>query len=74
MMTGLDDIDSINRGYKVGATDFITKPINWTILRHRLRYMWRASLVGDDLRKSEAKNRALINALPDLLLHITREG
>ncbi|MFZ2446009.1 MAG: EAL domain-containing protein [Syntrophobacteraceae bacterium] len=74
MMTGLDDIDSINRGYKAGATDFITKPINWTILRHRLRYMWRASLVGDDLRKSEAKNRALINALPDLLLHITRDG
>jgi len=74
MMTGLDDIDSINRGYKVGATDFITKPINWTILRHRLRYMWRASLVGDDLRKSEAKNRALITALPDLLLHITRDG
>ena len=27
MMTGLDDSDSINRAYQVGATDFITKPI-----------------------------------------------
>jgi diguanylate cyclase (GGDEF)-like protein len=74
MMTGLDDIESINRGYQAGATDFITKPINWAILRHRLRYMWRANLVGNDLRKSEMKNRALINALPDLLLQVARDG
>ena len=74
MMTGLDDIESINRGYQAGATDFITKPINWAILRHRLRYMWRANLIGNDLRKSEMKNRALINALPDLLLQVASDG
>ncbi len=74
MMTGLDDIDSINRAYDAGATDFITKPINWTIFHHRLRYIWRSTLVSDDLRKSEMKNRALIDALPDLLLRITRDG
>ncbi|MCE5333620.1 MAG: EAL domain-containing protein, partial [Desulfobacteraceae bacterium] len=74
MMTGLDDIESINRGYGAGATDFITKPINWAILRYRLRYIWRASRISDDLRRSELKNRALINALPDLLLRIDKEG
>jgi diguanylate cyclase (GGDEF)-like protein len=74
MMTGLDDIDSINRAYEAGATDFIPKPINWAILQHRLRYMWRASQVSNNLRKSERKNRALINALPDLLLRIGRDG
>src|SRR5689334_17485118 len=42
MMTGLDDSDSINRAYEVGATDFITKPIAWPLLRHRVRYMLRA--------------------------------
>ncbi|MFZ0945516.1 MAG: EAL domain-containing protein [Syntrophobacteraceae bacterium] len=74
MMTGLDDIDSIHRAYDAGATDFITKPINWTIFQHRLRYIWRSSLVSEDLRKSEMKNRALIGALPDLLLRITSDG
>ncbi len=74
MMTGLDDIDSIHRAYDAGATDFITKPINWTIFQHRLRYIWRSTLVSDDLRKSEMKNRALIDALPDLLLRITSDG
>ena len=36
-------IDSINRAYQVGATDFITKPINWAILPHRIRHILRAS-------------------------------
>jgi diguanylate cyclase (GGDEF)-like protein len=74
MMTGLDDIDSINRAYDAGATDFITKPINWTIFHHRLRYIWRSKEVSDDLRKSEIKNRALVDAIPDLLLRISRDG
>ena len=43
MVTGLDDIDSINHAYEVGATDFIAKPINWPVLSHRVRYMLRAS-------------------------------
>src|SRR4051794_23054302 len=28
MATGLDDLDSIARAYEVGATDFISKPLN----------------------------------------------
>ncbi len=60
MMTGLDDNDSINRAYDVGATDFITKPINWVILGHRLRYMWRASRMNRKLVESEEKYRALV--------------
>ncbi len=43
MMTGLDDVQSIERAFEVGANDFITKPINWPILAHRVRYMLRAS-------------------------------
>ena len=31
MITGLDDIDSIDKAYEVGVTDFIVKPINWSI-------------------------------------------
>ncbi len=35
MMTGLEDVESINRAYEVGASDFITKPVNWLLLRYR---------------------------------------
>ncbi|NWF92189.1 MAG: EAL domain-containing protein [Syntrophaceae bacterium] len=74
MMTSLDDTDSINRAYEVGATDFITKPINWAILPHRLRYILRASKAFNDLKRSEAKNQALLEAIPDMLFQIDRDG
>ncbi|GFO58095.1 two-component system response regulator [Geomonas silvestris] len=52
MMTGLDDLESINCAYEAGATDFITKPINWHILRYRVNYMLRASTALEQLRES----------------------
>ena len=52
MMTGLDDLESINCAYEAGATDFITKPINWHILRYRVNYMLRASGAMEQLRES----------------------
>ncbi len=59
MMTGLDDVESIEHAFEVGATDFITKPINWAILPHRVRYMLRASLAINKLNQSQ---RRLSNA------------
>ena len=54
MMTGLNDVESINRAYDVGATDFITKPINGAILTHRIRYILRAQQTADELRHNES--------------------
>ena len=46
MVTGLEDIDSVNRAYSAGATDFLPKPINWSLIAHRVRYVLRASRCG----------------------------
>lgn len=43
MITGLDDLPSIQAAYEAGATDFITKPVNYLQLPYRLRYLMRAS-------------------------------
>lgn len=55
MITGLDDLDSITRAYDIGATDFLTKPINFFVLPHRVQYMMRAKVTADALRSSQAK-------------------
>ncbi|MBT8447713.1 MAG: diguanylate cyclase, partial [Gammaproteobacteria bacterium] len=55
MMTGLDDVDSINRAYEVGATEFVTKPINYLLLGYRARYMLRSANTAIELRDSEAR-------------------
>lgn len=55
MLTILNDIESINRAYEAGATDFITKPVAWPVLGHRLRYMLRASKAFNELARSETE-------------------
>lgn len=74
MATGLDDVESIHRAYEVGATDFITKPINWSLLGHRVRYMIRSAGTYERLLRSEAKNSALLDAVPDSMIRYDREG
>jgi PAS domain S-box-containing protein len=57
MVTGLDDLESINCAYEAGATDFITKPIVWPILGHRVHYILRASRAMAELHDSQAALR-----------------
>ncbi|MBW1718008.1 MAG: EAL domain-containing protein [Deltaproteobacteria bacterium] len=55
IVTGLGDVKSIRLAYEAGATDFITKPVNWPILNHRVRYLLRAIDAFRALRQSEAR-------------------
>jgi diguanylate cyclase (GGDEF)-like protein len=43
MITSLDDNESVDRAFAAGATDYITKPINLSILRQRVRNLIRQS-------------------------------
>ncbi len=74
MVTGLDDVDSIERAYQVGATDFITKPIQWLILHQRVRYILRASRALLAAQESEARFRSLVQATSSIILVLDREG
>ena len=37
MITSLDDSQSVEQAFAAGASDYVTKPIHWTLLRHRVR-------------------------------------
>ncbi|MDO9225904.1 MAG: EAL domain-containing protein [Pseudomonadota bacterium] len=74
MVTGMDDLASIERAYEVGATDFIAKPINWALIGHRARYLLRAYQVLRDLHQANARNTAILNAIPDLLFEVDLDG
>jgi len=50
MATGRDDVESIERAYRVGATDFIGKPISCPALPYRIRYMLRAYRLAEAQR------------------------
>jgi diguanylate cyclase (GGDEF)-like protein len=55
MMTAADDTESIDKAYSLGATDFVTKPLNWTLLVYRVRYALRAASTLMDLEVSERR-------------------
>jgi diguanylate cyclase (GGDEF)-like protein len=74
MVTGCDDSVSIDRAYEAGATDFVVKPINWTLLAHRIRYVMRGARTIEALRFSEQKNAALLRAIPDGIFLINSAG
>lgn len=50
MVTALEDSASIDRAFKVGASDYITKPIQWTILRKRLARLIQMSQAMQNLQ------------------------
>lgn len=74
MVTGLDDLESIQIGYQAGATDFITKPVSWGTLPYRIQYILQANRAFIDLSVSESKTRALLSSIPDILMRIHRDG
>src|SRR5579871_3069475 len=59
MQTSLDDMESVNRAYTAGATDFSSKGINPMLLAERVKFLVRAKQTQDQLRDSEAKVRYL---------------
>ena len=52
MVTGLDDVESVDKAFNAGANGFVTKPINWLVLGHKARYMLRAGRAFQELSKS----------------------
>ncbi len=74
MVTGSDDIEAVTHAYEVGATDFVSKPINWPILGHRVLYVLRASDAIARLRIADAQNRAVLEAIPDTFFRLNSDG
>ena len=55
VLTAMDDSDTINRAFEVGATDFIGKPVNPTLLVQRVRFALRSCEMAAELRRSQAR-------------------
>ncbi len=59
MLTGVEDNDSIERIFAMGASDFIHKPIIWPLLIHRLRFVIRSYQLTNELRIREERLKLL---------------
>ncbi|MBI1388836.1 MAG: response regulator [bacterium] len=62
--TGVDDVDSVQKAFDVGATDFIAKPVNWLTLGQRVKFVLRSHQETLELFKQESLNDAAFNRMP----------
>ena len=42
VQTGREDVEAIDRCFRLGATSFVMKPLNWRLLTYQLLYVLRA--------------------------------
>ncbi|MCB1842000.1 MAG: EAL domain-containing protein [Halioglobus sp.] len=59
IVTGSDDRSSIDQGFEAGATQYKTKPVNWSLLGRDVQYMLRASNAFNSLKRQEGRLRYL---------------
>jgi PAS domain S-box-containing protein len=74
MITALEDQESVDQAFEAGATDYITKPIHWAVLRQRVRYLLAASQAEEELRQREEFLRRIIKSSPDCIKVLDLEG
>jgi diguanylate cyclase (GGDEF)-like protein len=74
MVTGHEDAAAINLAFEAGATDFISKPVNWALLPRRIAYILRNAASARALAERVAQVRTLIDALPDTLWVVAPDG
>ena len=61
MITVLDDQESVERALQVGASDYITKPINWGVLKRRVnRLLTSGWAILETRRKIERECRLTV--------------
>ncbi len=74
MITGYEDEPSIDRAFACGASECITKPILWPVLRNRIRHLVAAARAERQLRQDWAFFQSLLDAMPDPTVVIDRAG
>lgn len=70
MVTALEDEESVEQAFAAGACDYINKPINWAVLKQRVKLLITASQADKKIRHLAYHDT--LTGLPNRLLFIDR--
>lgn len=71
IITALEDRESVDRAYEVGASDYVTKPIHWAVLRQRVRRLLDQANLHQQL---ESANKQLAIVVGELQRLVSIDG
>jgi signal transduction histidine kinase/DNA-binding response OmpR family regulator len=52
MVTAVEKSESVERAFKAGAEEYITKPIHWSVLKHRIKKILERQVMDEALRNA----------------------
>ena len=61
IITALEDRESVDRAYEAGASDYVTKPIHWAVLRQRVRHLIEQSYLRQELEAANQELQRLVS-------------
>lgn len=61
MITGLEDQQSVDRAFEVGASDYVTKPIHWAVLRQRVKRLLHQARLQRQLEEANERLKQLVS-------------
>ena len=61
IITALEDRESVDRAYEAGASDYVTKPIHWAVLRQRVRHLIEQSYLRQQLEAANQELQRLVS-------------
>ncbi|TNE43337.1 MAG: response regulator [Deltaproteobacteria bacterium] len=64
----------IVKALELEANDYVTKPIDFPVALARIRTQLSRKHAEEALQRSESRNRAMVQAIPDALLLLERDG
>ncbi|MBF0445186.1 MAG: response regulator [Magnetococcales bacterium] len=74
MVTALNDDNSVDRAFAAGAEEYVAKPINWAVLRQRIRLILERQHTLASLQKSEGQLRSVTDSTADAMISVDSNG
>jgi two-component system, sensor histidine kinase and response regulator len=73
VITGSDDADAVEAAFEIGATSFLTKPLNWALFTHHIDFVYRSGQSERELRDSSAASAFLSDLKSQTMRALARD-
>jgi diguanylate cyclase (GGDEF)-like protein/PAS domain S-box-containing protein len=64
----------VDKAYAAGATDYVTKPVNWDVLRNRIHYILQAKRAEEALFDEKEKAQVTLASIGDGVITTNADG
>ncbi|MBZ0306491.1 MAG: response regulator, partial [Anaerolineae bacterium] len=74
MLTALEDSGAVEQAFDAGATDYITKPIRWPLLRQRVKRLVESHQTEEALQQTRQILQNVISSVPVFFHAVDQKG